>query len=149
MCLMPTHLLRIRRAGIRFGDHLVQSSVYWGHRVLATSINRRRLTGISTIVISTLSFVSTPGVLVTVMLCFVAALTSILSVPLPKLAISFRFWPVRAISPTSIIGNCRHRNVRLPDSCHRLFLPYGPVFSKACIKKFRHACFNRIGRFPD
>ena len=53
-------------------------------------------------VMSAVSSVSTPGVLVTAMPLSVAALTSILSTPAPKLAISFRFGPALAIRPASM-----------------------------------------------
>jgi hypothetical protein len=49
----------------------------------------------SAIVMSAVSSVSTPGVLVTVMPRSSAVLTSILSTPLPKLAISLSFSPAR------------------------------------------------------
>ena len=49
-------------------------------------------------VMSAVSSVSTPGVLVTAMPLSSAVLTSILSTPVPKLAISFRFGPARTIT---------------------------------------------------
>ncbi len=51
---------------------------------------------------SAVSSVSTLGVLVTVMPRFAAAATSILSTPLPKLAISLRFGPACSIAAASI-----------------------------------------------
>ena len=53
-------------------------------------------------VMSAVSSVSTPGVLVTAMPLSVAAATSILSTPVPKLAISLRFAPALAISLASM-----------------------------------------------
>ena len=47
---------------------------------------------------------NTPGVLATRMPWSVAALTSILSTPVPKLAISLRFGPALAISAASMPG---------------------------------------------
>ncbi len=58
-------------------------------RIEAPSISRRGTARISAIVISAVSSVKTFGVLVTVMPRAWAAMTSILSTPLPKLAISF------------------------------------------------------------
>ena len=55
-------------------------------------------------VMSAVSSVSTPGVLVTVRPRVSAVCTSILSTPLPKLAISFRFSPVWARSWASILS---------------------------------------------
>ena len=68
----------------------------------APSARRRDTARISAIVISAVSAVSTPGVLVTVMPRASAAGTSILSTPLPKLAISFRFGPASATTEASI-----------------------------------------------
>ena len=63
-------------------------------------------------VMSAVSSVSTPGVLVTVMPCSGAALTSILSTPVPKLAISLRFGPAFAIRPgIDAVGDGRHQHV--------------------------------------
>jgi hypothetical protein len=53
-------------------------------------------------VMSAVSAVRTPGVLVTVMPRASAAGTSMLSKPLPKLAISFRFGPASAMIEASI-----------------------------------------------
>ena len=53
-------------------------------------------------VMSAVSSVSTPGVLVTVMPRWTAAATSMLSTPLPKLAISLRFGPASFRTGASI-----------------------------------------------
>ena len=68
----------------------------------APSAMRRETARISAIVISAVSSVSTPGVLVTAIPLVWAAATSIWSTPLPKLAISFNCSPAAAMTSASI-----------------------------------------------
>ncbi len=72
--------------------------------VFAPSTIRRATARISAIVMSAVSSVRTPGVLVTVMPRRRADTTSMLSTPLPKLAISFICSPACAISGASILS---------------------------------------------
>jgi hypothetical protein len=71
---------------------------------LAPSVSRRGTASISAMVMSAVSSESTLGVLVTVMPFFCAASTSMLSTPLPKLAISFICGPACSISAASILS---------------------------------------------
>ena len=84
----------------------------------APSASRRAVDRISAIVMSAVSSVSTPGVLVTVMPRRSAEVTSIWSTPLPKLAISFMCSPAWAIM-WALIGSVMvgHEHVGL---AHRL-----------------------------
>ena len=78
----------------------------------APSASRRGTERISAIVMSAVSSVSTFGVLVTVMPRFTAASTSMLSTPLPKLAISFSRSPACAIiARVDPVGDGRHEHV--------------------------------------
>jgi hypothetical protein len=88
---MPRRLPQIRRPSIQVGDQPAHflSPV----STLAPSASRRGTASISAMVMSAVSSVKTFGVLVTVMPFFAAADTSILSTPLPKLAISLRLSP--------------------------------------------------------
>ena len=100
MPTMPSRLPQMRRPSIQVGDqpaHLPSPC-----STLAPSVSRRGTASISAIVMSAVSSVSTFGVLVTVMPFLAAAATSILSTPLPKLAISLRFGPACSISAASI-----------------------------------------------
>src|ERR1035437_8789101 len=87
MPMMPSRLPPMRWPSIQVGDQPGQflPSV----RMEAPSIRRRGTARISAMVMSAVSSVRTFGVLVTVMPRASAAATSILSTPLPKLAISF------------------------------------------------------------
>ena len=79
---------------------------------------RRAAARISAIVMSAVSSVSTPGVLVTVMPRRSAEVTSILSTPVPKLAISFS--AVAGLGDhvgVDVVGDGRHEHVGL---FHRL-----------------------------
>ena len=67
-------------------------------------------------VMSAVSSVSTPGVLVTVMPRATAAATSMLSTPLPKLAISLRFGPVSLRTAASM------RSVTVGTSTSAVFI---------------------------
>ena len=86
MPMMPSRLPPMRWPSIQVGDQPGQflPSV----RIEAPSISRRGTARISAMVMSAVSSVRTFGVLVTVMPRACAATTSILSTPLPKLAIS-------------------------------------------------------------
>ena len=68
----------------------------------APATTRRDTDRISAIVMSAVSSVSTPGVLVTTMPRRCAASTSMLSVPVPKLAMSFSSGPAAAIRAASM-----------------------------------------------
>ena len=81
----PTWMLGRRLTGKRLG--------IIGMGRIGQALARRGTARISAIVMSAVSSVRTPGVLVTVMPRAIAALTSILSTPLPKLAMSFSWSP--------------------------------------------------------
>ncbi len=85
--MMPSRFPPMRWPSIQVGDQPGQflPSV----RMEAPSISRRGTASINAMVMSAVSSVRTFGVLVTVMPRAWAAITSILSTPLPKLAISF------------------------------------------------------------
>ena len=98
---------------------------------------------------SAVSSVRTPGVLVTAMPRSVAAVTSILSTPLPKLAISFICSPARPISSASM------RSVTVGTSTsaagerrgefaarHRLVVDVEPG-----VEQFAHARLDDVGQF--
>ena len=99
-------------------------------------------------VMSAVSSVSTPGVLVTVMPRWSAVATSILSTPLPKLAISFSRSPDwrehRGVDP---VGDRRHQHVgafRGRDEfglAHRLV-----VEIELRVEQFAHADFDAVGQ---
>ncbi len=79
---------------------------------------------------SAVSSVNTPGVLVTVMLRLFAVTTSILSTPLPKLAISFRIRPgLEKDGGIDTVGNGRNQNV---GGFHR--------FDKLCLNSLAGRC---------
>ena len=97
---------------------------------------------------SAVSSVSTPGVLVTVMPRRSAEVTSILSTPLPKLAMSFICSPAWAIMPALIwsvmVG---HQHV---GAAHRLgdfALAHRRVFDvQARVEQFAHARLDEVGQ---
>ena len=93
MPTMPRRFPVIRCPSMKVGDQPVQLS---SGIMRAPSGRRRATTMMSAMVMSAVSSVSTPGVLVTVMPRESAACTSMLSTPLPKLAMSFRFGPAWA-----------------------------------------------------
>ena len=96
---MPSRLPVMRWPSIQVGDQPVQSSA---GMTRAPSGRRRATAMISAMVMSAVSSVRTPGVLVTVMPRASAACTSMLSTPLPKFAISLRFGPACASTEASI-----------------------------------------------
>ena len=91
MPMMPSRLFEMRWPSIQVGDQPFHSSPPVSTAEPSTS--RRGTARISAMVMSAVSSVSTPGVLVTVMPRASAVATSILSTPLPKLAMSLRFAP--------------------------------------------------------
>jgi hypothetical protein len=90
----------MRWPSIQVGDQPAQSVSPVS--VLAPSASRRGTARISAMVMSAVSSVSTPGVLVTVMPRATAAATSMLSTPLPKLAISLSLLPASLSTAPSI-----------------------------------------------
>ncbi len=102
MPMMPSRLPPMRWPSIQVGDQPGQflPSV----RIEAPSISRRGTARISAMVMSAVSSVRTFGVLVTVMPRACAAMTSILSTPLPKLAISFSLQS-GSLSSASVISS--------------------------------------------
>ena len=102
MPMMPSRLPPMRWPSIQVGDQPGQflPSV----RIEAPSISRRGTARISAMVMSAVSSVRTFGVLVTVMPRACAAVTSILSTPLPKLAISFSLQS-GCLSSSSVISS--------------------------------------------
>ena len=94
----------MRRPSIQVGLQPCQLSDPLPARSLAPSASLRGTASTSAMVISAVSSVSTLGVLVTVMPLRAAASTSTLSMPLEKLAISFRFGPAFSISAASIVS---------------------------------------------
>ena len=103
--------------------------------MLAPSVSRRGTASISAIVMSAVSSVSTFGVLVTVMPLLVAAATSILSTPLPKLAISLRFSPACAISAASMrsvmVGTSTSASFIAADQFRPALIGRSSTFSRA------------------
>ncbi len=113
---------------------------------LAPSASRRGTASISAMVMSAVSSVSTFGVLVTVMPFLAAAATSMLSTPLPKLAISLRFvaglGDQRRVDP---VGDGRHQHVGFLDRRDQLRLRHRPVVDiQPRVEQFAHAGFDRI-----
>ncbi len=99
---MPSLLPPMRRPSIHVGDQ--PDHFFSPVSTLAPSTSRRGTASISAMVISAVSGVSTFGVLVTVMPLRAAAVTSILSTPLPKFAISLRFSPACSIRAASMVS---------------------------------------------
>ena len=112
----------MRWPSIQVGDQPVHFCP--SRRMRAPSASRRGTERISAIVMSAVSSVSTFGVLVTVMPRFTAASTSILSTPLPKLAISFSRSPACAIISPSM------RSVTVGTSTSAAFIA---STSSACV----------------
>ena len=100
MPMMPSRLPQMRWPSIQVGDQPVhlRSSV----STVAPSASRRGTARISAMVMSAVSSVRTPGVLVTVMPRSTAAATSILSTPLPKFAISLSRSPALPSTASSM-----------------------------------------------
>ena len=98
---------------------------------------------------SAVSSVRTLGVLVTVMPCLAAATTSILSVPLPKLAMSLRLGPAAWMISSAIwsvmVGT---RTVGVADSLDQFRLGQPPVIDiKPRLEEFAHARLDGIRQF--
>src|SRR5665213_206475 len=91
MPMMPSRLPQMRWPSIQVGVQPLQSLS--DVSTLEPSASRRGTARISAMVMSAVSSVRTPGVLVTVMPRCTAVTTSILSTPLPKLAISLSCSP--------------------------------------------------------
>ena len=94
MPMMPSRFPVIRRPSIQVG---VQPAQRPSGMTREPSTTRRAVDRINAIVMSAVSSVRTPGVLVTVMPRRSALVTSMWSTPLPKLAISFICSPAWAI----------------------------------------------------
>ena len=115
-------------------------------RIEAPSISRRGTARISAMVMSAVSSVSTFGVLVTVMPRACAAVTSILSTPLPKLAIMLQL-AVGLLEQLlgDLVGDGRHQHVggahRLGDLLrrHRRIVEIEPR-----VEQFAHAGLDRV-----
>ena len=90
MPTMPSFFPVMRRPSIQVGDQPAQSPSV---ALAAPSTMRRETATIRPMVMSAVSSVRTPGVLVTVIPRRSAEVTSILSTPLPKLAMSFNCSP--------------------------------------------------------
>ena len=99
MPIIPSRLPQIRRPSIHVGDQPFHPPP---SMLSNPSVRRREIAIISPRVMSAVSSVKTLGVLVTAMPLRAAAVTSILSTPLPKLAISLRLGPAWPINPSSI-----------------------------------------------
>ncbi len=97
-------------------------------------------------VMSAVSSVRTPGVLVTVMPRCSAVVTSILSTPLPKLAISFSLSPDWASTEASMpVGHGRHQNVGGLHRLDQLRLRHRHVVEvQPRIEQFAHARFDAL-----
>ena len=99
-------------------------------------------------VMSAVSSVSTPGVLVTVMPRCTAVATSILSTPLPKLAISLSCSPAlrqhRGVDP---VGHGRHQHVGGFHRLDQLRLRHRLVVGiEAGVEKLPHAHLDAVGQ---
>ena len=99
-------------------------------------------------VMSAVSSVSTPGVLVTVMPRWTAAATSMLSTPLPKLAISLRLGPASlrtgGVDP---VGHGRHQHVGGLQRLAELGLGHRLVVEiEAGVEQLAHARFDAVGQ---
>ena len=101
MPTMPSRFPKIRWPSIQVGDQPCHSpSAFLS--IVAPSVSRRGTARISAMVMSAVSSVSTPGVLVTMMLRLRAVSRSILSTPVPNWAISFKSGPAWLSTPRSM-----------------------------------------------
>jgi hypothetical protein len=100
----------------------------------------------SAMVMSAVSSVRTPGVLVTVMPRCSAVATSILSTPLPKLAISLSLLAGLAEHRTvDLVGHRRHDHVGDLGGLDELGLTHRLVVEiEAGVEQFAHACFHAV-----
>ena len=103
----------MRWPSIQVGDQPVHG--FSPIRTAAPSASRRGTARISAMVMSAVSSVSTPGVLVIVMPRWSAVATSILSTPLPKLAIK------RSLSPALLRIEASMRSVTVGTSTSAVF----------------------------
>ena len=146
MPTMPRRLPQMRRPSIQVGDqpgHLPSP-----FSTLAPSVSRRGTASMSAMVMSAVSSLSTFGVLVTVSPFLVAATTSILSTPLPKLAMSLRFGPAcvdqRGVDP---VGDGRDQHVGLLHRGRQLVLAHRPVVEvQPRVEQLAHARFHLVGQ---
>ena len=146
MPMMPSRLPQMRWPSIQVGDQPVHSLSPVS--TCEPSASRRGTARISAMVMSAVSSVSTPGVLVTVMPRWSAVATSILSTPLPKLAISLSLLAGlaehRGVDP---VGHGRHQHVgglhRLGQLGlgHRLVVEIEPR-----VEQLAHARFDAVGQ---
>ena len=146
MPMMPSRLPQMRWPSIQVGDqpaHFLSPD-----STFAPSASRRGTARISAMVMSAVSSVSTLGVLVTVMPLFTAAATSMLSTPLPKLAISLRLSPVSLGTAASIrsvtVGTSTSAVLIASASCrlaHRLVVDIEPG-----VEQLAHAGLDAVGQ---
>ncbi len=146
MPTMPSRLPQMRWPSIQVGDQPSQSPS--PDSTLEPSTSRRGTERISAMVMSAVSSVSTPGVLVTVMPRWTAAATSMLSTPLPKfcdqLEIGVRLLQHRGVDA---VGHGRDQHVGLPQSFPKLGLAHRLVVEiEPGIEQLAHACFDAVGQ---
>ena len=99
MPTMPRRLPQMRWPSMAVGAQPSHSPVRTSR---SPSVRRRAVARMRALLMSAVSSVCTPGVLVTVMPRSRAAATSILSTPVPKVAISFRSSPAWLRTPLSM-----------------------------------------------
>ena len=121
MPMMPSRLPQMRWPSIQVGDHPVHLRSLVS--TLAPSASRRGTIRISAMVMSAVSSVRTFGVLVTVMPRSTPPVTSILSTPLPKFAISLSRSPALPMTASSM------RSVTVGTSTSA---PFTASISSAC-----------------
>ena len=134
----------MRRPSIQVGDQPAHLPSPFS--TLAPSVSRRGTASISAIVMSAVSSVSTFGVLVTVMPFLAAAATSILSTPLPKLAISLRLRSgLLDQRRVDAVGDGRHQHVGFLDRRDQLGAAHRPVVEvQPRVEQFAHARFDLV-----
>ena len=146
MPMMPSRLPQMRWPSIQVGDQPAQSLSPVS--TVAPSASRRGTARISAMVMSAVSSVSTPGVLVTVMPRATAAATSMLSTPLPKLAISLRFGAgLLEHRGVDAVGHGRHQHVGGLQRLGELGLAHRLVVEiEAGVEQLAHAGFDAVGQ---
>ncbi len=139
---MPIFLPQMRLPSIQVGDQPFIATP--SPMARAPSIMRRDTAMMRPMVMSAVSSVRTPAVLVTVMPRASAVSTSMLSTPLPKLAISFRRGPACMITDLSMrVGHRRHQHVRLFHGLDQLGVAQRLVMGiEAGMEQLRHARFD-------
>ena len=144
MPMMPSRLPQMRWPSIQVGDQPLHGLS--PQMTAAPSVSRRGTARISAMVMSAVSSVSTPGVLVTVMPRLNAVATSIWSKPLPKLAISLSRVP--GFAEHRGIDAVRHRGHQHVGALHRLGqigLAHGLVVEiEARIEQLAHAGLDDV-----